>query len=46
MVEKGLIPAERLSQVAEGLAAGTLSAATWRGLAEMTLDAATRNAKP
>jgi hypothetical protein len=46
LVERGLLPAERRAEVTQGLASGTLSADTWRVLAEVTLGAGARGRKP
>lgn len=46
LVDQGLVPVERRAEVAEGLRSGRLSAATWRVLAEVTLDGAARGRGP
>ena len=46
LVEQGLVGHERQDEVAKGLVTGTLDAGSWRVLAEITLEAAARSAKP
>jgi hypothetical protein len=42
LIEADLVPADRRAEVVARLIGGTLDAATWRVLAEVTLDADTR----
>lgn len=45
LIERGLVSPDRRTEIASGLASGTLDADTWKLLAEVTLEIAARGRK-